>query len=487
MFLRNRARIALLAALAAAGPAWAQPAPGGPPTFMAEQDNSRIVGGVPAREGDWPWQVFVVNGEGVCGGSIIAKRWILTAAHCVFDKNGALIKADRFRVLEGTQNVDKAGVKRGRVLGVARVIPHEEYRGPTHENDIAVLQLAADARSAPVTYGGADVAPLEAPGRIATVTGWGRLKFIYKDPNQGWIDATANQKIPDADLGRYETTKLMQLDVPLVGWDDCRTSYARHQNEKAIIDARTLCAGVAEGGKDSCQGDSGGPLVVRDESGFYRQVGVVSWGLGCGLPGFPGVYTRISAFQAWLQAKTSIDQNKPSPEVQEVAENATDLPNPAGLALHLVQGSTVKIGQKIQFRVDTKKPGYLILLDANAEGQLTQVYPNSYSLRARTGQTVAANKVSAGKPVIVPDPQNPYDGFEFVIDPPAGRGMMIAVLSDEPIKEMPKQEGGKSMATRAQAIGYLGVLTGAVNRSLASARGGTPQVSMAVAPYEIGQ
>ncbi len=95
--------------------------------------------------------------------------------------------------------------------------------------------------------------------------------------------------------------------------------------------------------------------------------------------------------------------------------------------------------------------------------------------------------MSAGKPVIVPDPQNPYDGFEFVIDPPAGRGMMIAVLSDEPIKEMPKQEGGKSMATRAQAIGYLGVLTGAVNRSLASARGGTPRVSMAVAPYEIGQ
>jgi len=487
MFLRNRRRIALLLALSCAAPAWAQAPQRDASTLLAERDNSRIVGGVPAREGDWPWQVFVFNGEGLCGGSIIAKRWILTAAHCVFDQKGTLVKPDRFRILEGTQDVDKAGIKRGHLLGVARVIPHEDYRGPTHENDIALLQLAGDARSAPVTYGGADAAPLETPGRIATVTGWGRLKFIYKDPNQGWIDAAANQKIPEADLGRYETTKLMQLDVPLVGSDACHASYARQEIDKGIIDARTLCAGVAEGGKDSCQGDSGGPLVVRDESGFYRQVGVVSWGLGCGVPGFPGVYTRVSAFQPWLQAKTSIDQNKPSPEVQDVAENATDLPNPAGLALRLVQGSAVKIGQKVQFRVDTKKPGYLILLDANAEGQLTQVYPNGFSMRARTGQTVAANKVSAGKPLIVPDPQNPYDGFEFVIDPPTGRGMMIAVLSDEPIKEMPKQEGGKAMTTRAQAIGYLGLLTGAVNRSLATARGGTPRVSMAVAPYEISQ
>jgi hypothetical protein len=279
----------------------------------------------------------------------------------------------------------------------------------------------------------------------------------------------------------------MQLDVPLIGWDDCRASYVRKRDQKAIIDARTLCAGVREGGKDSCQGDSGGPLVVRDESGFYRQVGVVSWGLGCGIPGFPGVYTRVSAFQPWLKARTSIDQDKPSTEVQDVAENATDLPNPAGLAIGLVQGSAVKIGQKVQFRVEAKKAGYLILLDASADGQLTQVYPNPYSMRSRSGQTVAANKLTAGTALVVPDPQNPYDGFEFVIDPPTGRGMMIAVLSDEPIRELPKQDGRKAMTTRSQAIGYLGLLTSAVNRSLATARGGTPRVSMAVAPYEIAQ
>jgi secreted trypsin-like serine protease len=202
MFLRDRIAFALLAALGYAGPAWAQPATAydTPESLLIQQDSTRIVGGVPAHEGDWPWQVFVVNGEGVCGGSIIAKRWILTAAHCVFDKAGAPIKADRFRVLEGTQNVDKAGIKRGHLLTVARVIPHEQYRGPTHENDIAVLQLAGDTRSAPVTFGGADVAALEAPGRVATVTGWGVLKFIFKDPDQGWVDVLAHEKFPNPSL-----------------------------------------------------------------------------------------------------------------------------------------------------------------------------------------------------------------------------------------------------------------------------------------------
>ncbi len=63
-----------------------------------------------------------------------------------------------------------------------------------------------------------------------------------------------------------------------------------------------ICAGVPEGAKDSCYGDSGGPLVAKaDNSRGYIQVGVVSWGVQCGNPALPGVYSRISQFYDWVK------------------------------------------------------------------------------------------------------------------------------------------------------------------------------------------
>jgi secreted trypsin-like serine protease len=83
--------------------------------------------------------------------------------------------------------------------------------------------------------------------------------------------------------------------VPFVDDHRCHRAYeaAGYQFSKPDM----ICAGdFRRGGVDSCQGDSGGPLARRDESGRWVQVGVVSWGHGCARPGFPGVYTQLSAF-----------------------------------------------------------------------------------------------------------------------------------------------------------------------------------------------
>ncbi len=72
------------------------------------------------------------------------------------------------------------------------------------------------------------------------------------------------------------------------------------------IDAATMvCAGELHGTKDSCQGDSGGPLMVPDATGALVQMGVVSWGFGCGYPTQYGVYSRIgdTALNSWVRTQ----------------------------------------------------------------------------------------------------------------------------------------------------------------------------------------
>lgn len=258
----------------------------------AGKDVPQIVGGQNALIQDYPWQVALLNASynQVCGGSIIAPRWILTAAHC----SGGL-KYIRAGVTDKTAAT-------GQTIAIRREILNPSYEVPTaYNNDIMLLELEADldlsgdkAKAIPIMTVAAAATGLQNPGVNATITGWGNT-------SQGGTDSIILQKavvpiaLNSAVVGPY--LALPPPDGPMYVTD------------------KMIPAGFAAGGIDSCQGDSGGPLAVPDPASAikYRLAGVTSFGHGCALPTYLGIYTRVSEFEAWIIASMV-----PSPSGPEV-------------------------------------------------------------------------------------------------------------------------------------------------------------------------
>ncbi len=462
----------------------------------------RIMGGEEAAEGAWPWQVYIqvpllVKGEkrsASCGGSVIAPRWVLSAAHCFVHSGDMTTDNSRSTmVIEGLKRVHPGSDQKPEFLAshsVSEIIVHPGYNPKTSENDIALMHMRESAQVASIAPLLTSDLDLEAPGAHAIVTGWGRLKEVEQQ-NDSLLDAVTHQPVT---LAEVMPEHLMQVEMPLVDVEQCSAANHQSPNVSGVIDQRNLCAGVPEGGKDSCQGDSGGPLVASRDGKSFKQIGVVSWGVGCGRVGFPGIYTRVSAFAPWIKSVVGrdlevVDAAPPPAPPPEPAPNP-GFDNSAGVAINFDKGDHVRLGDRVAYSVSTRKAGYLAIFDATPDGKLTQIFPNDRSL---AGAGVRGTRLTPERPLLVPNYQNPYRGFDVQVTGERGKGAMVAVLSDEPLTSLeqpsaPKTFGAKeghSMLDRLQRE-LIRDLTVQSSSGAGGARGGAkPGWSVDIREYTV--
>uniref|UniRef100_A0A673UQ76 Ovochymase 2 (gene/pseudogene) n=1 Tax=Suricata suricatta TaxID=37032 RepID=A0A673UQ76_SURSU len=254
---------------------------------------SRIVGGSQVEKGSYPWQVSLKRRQKhICGGTIISAQWVITAAHCVANRNILNVTAGEY---------DLSHIEPGeQTLTVETIIIHPYFsiKKPM-DYDIALLKMDG------AFHFGQSVGPMCLPepkerfeaGLLCTTAGWGRSAE----------DGVLSQVLQDVSL-------------PILTQEECETALLTLK--KPVSGQTFLCTGVPDGGKDACQGDSGGSLMCRNQKGAWTLAGVTSWGLGCGRgwrnntqkenQGSPGIFTDLRKVLPWIHKHLQIGKQKSS-------------------------------------------------------------------------------------------------------------------------------------------------------------------------------
>ncbi|XP_072933107.1 venom protease-like isoform X2 [Epargyreus clarus] len=250
---------------------------------------SRVVGGIKAKLGDFPWMALLGyknkrdgSTRWLCGGSLVTSRHVMTAAHCIHNHETDLYvvrlgELDLAREDEGATPVD---------VIIKSKMKHENYDSKGFTNDIGILLLERDVQFTDL------IRPICIPKNSELRA---RSFENYNPIIAGW---------GDTEFHGPSASHLQVLQLPVVSNSHCAEVYAPYKAQ--VIDKRVLCAGYKDGGRDACQGDSGGPLMQpiwnsETFTTFFYQIGVVSFGKRCAEAGFPGVYTRVTEFIPWME------------------------------------------------------------------------------------------------------------------------------------------------------------------------------------------
>lgn len=237
--------------------------------------------------GEYPWQAAILKREGadnvyVCGAVLIDVRHLLTAAHCVNGLNPTDLKVRLGEWDVGSETEFYSHIE----SPVSGVYTHPDFSSGNLNNDIAILRLFSPVDLITNPH----ISPICLPDRFAVfnrqrchVTGWGKNAF--------------------GEIGNFQQ-RLKEVELPLVSFSACQSALRQTRlGSQFRLHDGMICAGGEEG-KDACEGDGGSPLVCRGQDGSAQLAGLVSWGIGCGRRGIPGVYTNVPHYLTWIRSIT---------------------------------------------------------------------------------------------------------------------------------------------------------------------------------------
>ena len=238
---------------------------------------TRVIGGKKTPLSRNPWQVALLHSADddneraqFCGGVLIDRDWLLTAAHCVDNKT----REEQVHILSGSERLTGSSAVR---TPVESIFVHPGWNSRSYDSDIALIKTKAVITGKAVELTHDAGAPAD---RVELwISGW------------GVVDKKMDKPSP----------VLQGASIRTINWDACNSKLSYNNT----LTRTMFCAGIegpnGGGGTDSCEGDSGGPATVGNVSNA-RLVGLVSWGEDCALPYKYGVYTTVAVFVPWIES-----------------------------------------------------------------------------------------------------------------------------------------------------------------------------------------